>query len=253
MRDPGARVRLHPPGHPPRDVAWGHSWQVGTPAYWIALTHESRVHGTHDGETTRHRLGADLAEEIAACLLGGHGIPHHVGLAAFEAVKSSGALRAAATRHDIEVALSEPLRIDARTVRYRFAVQRSAYLAEALARLREDPPPTDALNLRQWLLNCRGIGPKTASWIVRNHLGSNDVAIIDIHVLRAGISAGVFAAHATAARHYDLLEALFLEWAHHGSVDPADLDSVIWSERARRPAVYAMLHGGDRITDAMTT
>jgi len=34
----------------------------------------------------RHRIGADLAEEVAACLLGGYGLPHHVGLAAFEAV-----------------------------------------------------------------------------------------------------------------------------------------------------------------------
>jgi len=220
-------------------VSWGHCWQVGTPAYWIALTQLSRRDGDHRDEVTRHRLGSGLAEEIAACLLGGHGIPHHVGLAAFSAVRSCGVLESAPAAPDIEAVLRQPLRVEGRTVRYRFAAQRSIYLADALSRLRDSPPPDDALRLRQWLLACHGIGPKTASWIVRNHLGSDEVAVIDIHVLRAGACAGIFAPDETASRHYNLLEALFLEWARHGAVSPADLDAVIWSERARRPAAYS--------------
>lgn len=34
------------------------------------------------------------------------------------------------------------------------------------------------------------IGPKTASWIVRNYRKSDCVAIIDIHIHRAGLLAG---------------------------------------------------------------
>ncbi len=242
LRDPGHQVRLGPHGHLPRDVSWGHCWQVGTPAFWIALTHESLRRPSGGNELTRHRLGADLAEEIAACVLGGHGIPHHVGLAAFDAVKRSGALDSSANQ-DISIAdvLGKPLQIGNREIRYRFAAQRSAYLQAALMRLREDPPPTDALGLRRWLLLCRGIGPKTASWIVRNHLGSSEVAIIDIHVLRAGVTAGVFDMLWNPARHYDVMEAFFLAWARHGRVSAADLDAVIWSERARWPGGYAMM------------
>jgi endonuclease III len=46
--------------------------------------------------------------------------------------------------------------------------------------------------MRQLLLSIEGIGPKTASWIVRNVMGSDDVAIIDIHILRACTGMGVF-------------------------------------------------------------
>ena len=52
--------------------------------------------------------------------------------------------------------------------------------------------------LRDWLLAIPGIGPKTASWIVRNRTGSSAVAIIDVHILRAGTSAG--SVQATARR-----------------------------------------------------
>lgn len=248
LRDPGHRVRLSPQGYLSRDVSWGHCWQVGTPAYWIALTRESRGQQSGGDELTRHRLGADLAEEIAACVLGGHGIPHHVGLAAFDAVKRSGALYPSAN-HGLSIAdvLCEPLQVGGREIRYRFAAQRSAYLQTALTRLREDPPPTDALGLRGWLLSCRGIGPKTASWIVRNHLGSSEVAIIDIHVVRAGVTADVFDTQWNPTRHYDLMEAFFLAWARHGRVRAADLDAVIWSERARWPGGYAMMATGQNL------
>ncbi|MEH3140257.1 MAG: hypothetical protein PGN37_08745 [Mycobacterium kyogaense] len=242
LRDPGQQVRLLPHGHTPREVTWGHCWQVGTPAYWIALTRETCTHTSISDSPVRHRLGGTLAEEIAACVLGGHGIPHHVGLAAFKAVRDSGAL-SPSSRKPVSIAdvLGKPIRLEDREIRYRFAAQRSAYLQMTLDRMHNDPPPSDALGLRRWLLACRGIGPKTASWIVRNHLGSNDVAIIDIHVLRAGIAAGVFDRAWNPARHYDLMEALFLAWARHGRVSAADLDAVIWSERARWPAGYAII------------
>lgn len=124
-------------------------------------------------------------------------------------------------------------------MRYRFPRQRAAYLAVALARLQAQPPPPSARALRGWLLELPGIGPKTASWIVRNHLGSNEVAIIDIHVLRAGIDALVFDRSWTPARHYGRLEAFFLAWARHGGVSAADLNAVIWAERSQLPHIYS--------------
>jgi len=39
---------------------------------------------------------------------------------------------------------------------------------------------------------------------------------------------------------YHVLEALFLAWACQGGVSAADLDAVIWAERARTPGAYAL-------------
>jgi thermostable 8-oxoguanine DNA glycosylase len=220
-------------------VRWGHGWQVGTAAYWIALTENAVRDGRLPTSPGRHRIGGDLAEEVAACLLGGHGLPHQVGLAAFEAVRAEGLLRGPVTLQAIEAVLRRPLRVGSRTVRYRFPAQRAGYLAAALTRLHTQTPPATARALRDWLLDLPGIGPKTAGWIVRNHLGSGDVAVIDIHVLRAGIEAAVFDPSWTPARQYSLLEALFLAWARHGAVNAADLDAVVWAERARLPTAYA--------------
>jgi N-glycosylase/DNA lyase len=63
--------------------------------------------------------------------------------------------------------------------------------------------------LRDRLLDLPGIGPKTASWIVRNHLDSDDVAIIDVHLHRACVMMNVFEAKSDPAKEYFSLEALF--------------------------------------------
>ncbi len=238
LRNPGPIVLLSPDGFPSRTVRWGHRWQVGTPAYWVGLTATAIQDGRLRESQHRHRLGGDLVEEVTACLLGGHGLPHQVGLAAFEAVRADGLLERPVDASDIERVLRRPLKLGGRTVRYRFPAQRARYLAAALTRLRTQNPPESARVLREWLLDIPGIGPKTAGWIIRNHLASDDVAVIDIHVLEAGIDASVFEASWTPARHYDLLEAMFLAWARQGAVSAADLDAVIWAERARIPKAY---------------
>ncbi len=92
LRDPGPTVVLTPLGFPHRAVRWGHCWQVGTAAYWVALTEIAIQDGRLPDSPTRHRIGADLAEEVAACLLGGHGLPHQTGRAGFEAVRGAGLL-----------------------------------------------------------------------------------------------------------------------------------------------------------------
>jgi len=185
-----------------------------------------------------HALGDTLAEEIAACVLGGYGIPSEVGMAAFRTVRDHGMLdtrRVARgiTGAELEKLLLEPLDVNGRAVRYRFALQRSHRLADALAGLRQPGRPTTPRELRAWLLDLPGIGPKTASWIVRNHLGSDEVAIIDVHLLRAGVIAGIFDPAWTPTRHYIQLEEMFLAWARHGGVSAANLDAVIWSEMSR--------------------
>jgi thermostable 8-oxoguanine DNA glycosylase len=75
-----------------------------------------------------------------------------------------------------------------------------------------------------------GIGPKTASWIARNWLGTDEVAILDVHVLRAGTMMGLFPKNYRMPRDYVFLEERFLALANALNVKASFLDAIIWRE-----------------------
>ncbi|WP_036109636.1 MULTISPECIES: 8-oxoguanine DNA glycosylase [Luteibacter] len=207
-------------------VRWGEVYAFPTPAYWAYQVVARRLEST----PVRYKLGSTLREELGACLLGGHGIPAKVGIAAFEHLRSRGAF-ADATPDESTLAewLSESLLVEGRTVRYRFAKQKAAYLAKSLKCLDEGGVPTSTGRaLRNWLLKCPGVGHKTASWVARNWLDADDIAILDIHILRAGIFAGVFSPHMAVERDYIDMERLFLDFSQGMGVRASELDAVIW-------------------------
>ena len=217
--------------------AWGQPWELGTAAYWAEQTRRR-------APVESYALGEGLVEEVAACLLGGYGIPAAVGLAAFWAVRDAGVLDASPSARQLEALLRVPLIVPGRTraVRYRFAAQRAKRLAGALASLRASDPPSDPLQLRDWLLTLPGVGPKTASWVVRNHCGSQDVAIVDVHVRRAGLAAGFFAPEWKLPRDYGRFELAFCEVARQAGVAAAAMDACIWDQlRALGPAGALLL------------
>lgn len=209
-------------------VQWGLIEAFPSPAYWAYQVLARRTQGTR----INPKLGITLREEVGACLLGGHGIPASVGLAAFDALRTRGAFSGEAPDEDtLYEWLSIPMRVGERTIRYRFARQKAKYLAAALARMGAEEAPTDSGRaLRDWLLATPGIGYKTASWIARNWLDADDVAILDIHLLRAGLLAGFFPHDLTVERHYLQLEAKFLEFSNGLGVRASELDAVIWWE-----------------------
>ena len=187
------------------------------------------------GTPESYALGDTLADEVAACMLGGHGIPADIGLAAFRVVRDSGLLETEADADELEAVLSTPLRVAGRDrpVRYRFARQRATRLSAALTLLRETTPPAEPLQLRSWLVGLPGVGPKTASWIVRNRTGCDDIAIIDIHVHRAGLSAGFFCPSWRLPRDYLLFETAFCRVAALADVSAAALDACVWDQMQR--------------------
>lgn len=211
-----------------RGIRWGSLDAFPTPAYWAFQVMGRRM----QAQRINYKLGATLAEEVAACLLGGHGIPAEVGLAAFQRVRDRGAFgMTPPTQDELLSWLSEPLLIGERLVRYRFASQKSKYLANALLTLtKECPPLNTGRQLRDWLLSLPGIGPKTASWIARNWLNADDVAILDIHILRAGVLAGFFPETLKVERDYLQLEERFIAFSTALGVLPSELDAVIWAE-----------------------
>lgn len=208
-------------------VPWGSFEYVFTPAFWAAHAWQCSLLGQLP---QRHRFGSTLGEEVAACLLGGYGIPAEVGLAAYHRLRELSLLDGRTTEHVLQAALTAPLVVNGRSQRYRFARQKATYLAATLAAL-EDSSRLDGLTdvaLRNWLTGLPGVGLKTASWITRNFRDSDAVAIIDIHVFRAGRLAGIFPASATIERNYEELEKGFIAFANALAVRASQLDALIW-------------------------
>jgi len=209
-------------------VCWGRPDQIFSPAFWAAQAWYDEGIGVF----SQHRLGETLSEEISACILGGYGMPAEHGLAAFHRLKERGLLNPCANQEmSIYEALSEPLNIGLRSVKYRFPNQRSRFLGRALNRLSQEHPPAESdIVFRNWLLTFDGIGPKTASWITRNHLDSDRVAILDIHIFRAGVLAGLFEKDASVSKSYFALEQKFVAFAQGMNVRLAVLDAIIWKQ-----------------------
>lgn len=208
-------------------LLWGRFDQPLTPAFWATQSWQHEP--AHDGD---FRLGRTLKEEIVFCLLGGHGAPAEVGLAASDRICN--AYQNAASNQlpqgELERLLREPLIVKGRSVRYRFAAQRARYLAGTFERF--DEAKLEAMGdieLRDALCEMPGIGPKTASWIVRNRRGSDQVAILDVHIVRACSAIGVFPSGANPARNYNQLEERFVSFCTATQSRASAMDAVMWS------------------------
>lgn len=209
-------------------VQWGLFYEIPTPAFWAAQAWMSP-----EATFGIMNCGGLLAEEVGFCLLGGYGVTAELNRAAYRHLREAGVFKPGRLPRasDIERLLIEPLKVGERLVRYRYPRQRAGRLSIALQALADTPPSEqDHHAFRQYLMRLPGIGPKTASWITRNWLSSNDVAILDIHVIRACQLMGVFPADAKLPRDYDALEQRFLAFADGLDVHPSLLDVVIWRE-----------------------
>ena len=167
------------------DINWKEAGRRFTKSYWEVQYH------LVDSSYSNYQIGANLKEEVVACLLGGYGLKAELGLLAFHRIKNLRLINAKAMLSEIENAISKPFKLDGKEVHYRFPHQKSRYVFNFLQR--DDIEELEHLcgsKLRNRLLSIKGIGPKTASWIARNHGNCEDVAIVDIHIYRAGRLAG---------------------------------------------------------------
>jgi N-glycosylase/DNA lyase len=207
-------------------VKWGRCDQFFTPAYW-----KLQYHLNEDCFCNAYyRIGENLLEEICACILGGYGMKSEIGIMAFERLRDRGVLIPGSSSNEIEGLLASPMRLgDGRMVRYRFPRQKSKYIADLLNKPDVDDIPVDNdISLRGWLLSVKGIGMKTASWITRNWLDSDQVAILDVHIHRAGLIAGFFESNYCIIKDYALMERKFLDFSRALQVNSANLDSLMW-------------------------
>lgn len=210
-------------------VRWGNMDVFFTPAFWAARAWIHEVYG-EEWSFTHYKIGSTFQEEVVACLLGGHGITAEMALAAFDQLKAEGLLCGMPTKDEIATALRKPLQIGQKTIHYRFPNRRAEFIASALEKLHcVKVLPQGGRAMRDFLMAFDGIGPKTASWIVRNWLDADDVAIIDIHVQRACVLAKVFSGELTPARHYFRMEERFLEFAAAIRTRASTLDNLVWN------------------------
>lgn len=227
---PAASERLSTYG-----LAWGAADVPLTPAYWAAQSWMWAIE-----EPEHFRLGRTLPEEMLACILGGYGIPAEIGLAAYDRLRATLAEDPSCLADEERVArlLSTPLWVGGRGVRYRFARQKAGYIAGAFSALPGIDEDLSDRALRDQLTRLRGFGPKTASWVVRNWRSSDDVAILDIHILRAGAHLGIFQRDWRVDRHYSLMEESYLRFAADISTKASLLDSVMWMTMRQLPRNY---------------
>lgn len=206
-------------------VKWGRPEWVPSAAYWAVM---SGYASEEDGFVC---TDSTLKEQVGFCLLGGFGITAEMNHAVYDRLERCGVFRPGATESAdaIERLLREPVEVEGRMRRYRFPRQRSIRLANAMCLIEESPPQADDPKvLRKGLTAIPGIGPKTASWITRNWLGSDDVAILDIHIIRAGLLIGLFDTSQRVPRDYEAMEARFLDFARAIGVRASILDAVMW-------------------------
>ena len=211
-------------------VLWGSFDALLTPAYWKGQAWQHEQLGTYNDS----RLGSSLTEETAACLLGGYGMPAELGIAAYKRLRDRGMIASIPTVVEVENALSEPFLTRHGVPRhFRFRRTKARYLVASLRALQYVDPGHSDVALRDQLLELPGIGPKTASWIVRNHRSSDKVAIIDVHILRAGRHTGLFPMSWQPERHYSKLESAFIDFATALGVRTSILDALIWDYMRR--------------------
>lgn len=206
-------------------VKWGLPEWVPSAAYWAAMIDLS------DDPEDYVCLDATLKEQVGFCLLGGYGVTAEMNHAAYEKLDAAGifAIGGTPSSDEIRAVLRERITVKGKLVSYRFPNQRAERLAQAMRMLEESSFPShNPLQFRRDLMKIPGIGPKTASWITRNWLGSDEVAILDIHIVRAGLLIGLFKQTQVLPRDYEVMELRFLEFARALHVRPSLLDAVIW-------------------------
>jgi len=188
---------------------------------------------------------ADLYREVVACILGSR-VPFEVSLAATEALAEEGLLRYFGNKEvyarRISEVLARPLHRPEwpRCRRYRFPKARGNAIANTAAEFY-----ANGGSIMSWLASFReplaarrhlvekakGIGPKQASMVLRNLGFTNELAILDSHLLRfmnmRGLHTGSESFVATL-KGYELTEGKFLAYSKEMGWPTGILDQAIW-------------------------
>lgn len=197
-----------------------------------------------------------LRRELMFCLLGGHGVTYELASSAttvlmtrrpFHPSWTPEGLRCA-VQLELETPQFAPLRSDGRPRRYRYPARKAGLIAAAVGWVNERgglraglaARRTDS-ERREWLCACPGVALKTASWLLRNCGWAQELAILDVHLLRALTEVGLVE-DGRLPRDYLRIERAYLDWATRLGASPAALDLFLWDmQRARHNLLDARI------------
>lgn len=201
-----------------------------------------REFGDYYVERLRSQTAVNIERELLFCLLGGHGVSFELAWSATDALDPVGVFSPAwdparlesTIRATLDQPQFEPRRRDGSLRRFRYPARKARLIAQAACWLRSSPPLHESLvaiaderDRRSHLCGCPGIGLKTASWLLRNTGLADQLAVVDIHVLRALVDAGLVE-DVKLPRDYLAVEARFLAWCAELEAPPAAFDLLLW-------------------------
>lgn len=189
-----------------------------------------------------------LRRELIFCLLGGHGVLYELADSATTVMLALRPFDDGWTQqplherieHELRAPQFEPVRANGSLRRYRYPARKARLISEAITWVRGNGGLRAGLAARaseaarrDWLCRCPGVGLKTASWLLRNCGWARELAILDVHLLRALSEAGVIG-ESRLPRDYLQIERAYLDWAARLGACPATLDLFLWDvQRAR--------------------
>lgn len=209
-------------------------------------------------EIASEPLGEDgLRRELIFCLLGGHGVSFELASSATEVVADLDPFGPQWTPARLRDVLREqlarprfaPRRSDGSLRRFRYPRRKAELLALAAEWLRAQGSIRDALEARHseferraWLCACPGLGLKSSSWLLRNSGWARQLAILDVHLLRAMGEVGLIE-EVRLPRDYEAVERRYLRWAAELQACPAALDLFLWDVQRSRGRSRSLTRG----------
>jgi len=188
------------------------------------------------------RAERNVERELLFCLLGGHAVPFELAHSATQVLAPLDVFAPEWDLTELETTVRaqlqqpqfEPRRLDGSLRRYRYPQRKAQLIGCAAGWLRQNSPLVDVLaaindegGRRKRLCECPGVGLKTASWLLRNIGLAEQLAVIDVHVLRALVDAGRVSG-ARLPRDYVVVERQFLDWCDELGASPAAFDLLLW-------------------------
>ena len=175
-------------------------------------------------------------------MLGGHGVTFELALSATDVVMALCPFESFWTETELEKVLREelsspqfdPRRKDGSLRKYRYPNRKAQLLLEARAWVLDSGGLSEGLaaidcerERRRWLCSCPGLGPKSASWLLRNTGYAKHLAILDVHILRAMNEAGRLSV-SKLPQNYEEVELQFLAWCEELDAPVSAFDLFLW-------------------------
>jgi N-glycosylase/DNA lyase len=209
--------------------------------------------------TARLEVTSEVAvrRELVFCVLGGHAVSFELALSATDAVMGLAPFHESWAESQLKQRVVdelstpqfEPRHKDGELRRHRFPIRKANLLIQARSWVLAQGELTQCLaaiadedSRRKWLCECPGLGLKSASWLLRTTGLAANLAVLDVHVLRAMAEHSEFEC-VRLPRDYTRLEQRFRDWCVELGTTVAALDLFLWQwERAnRRPSAHAPL------------